>query len=161
MGKPVPNLAVMTRLLGSWFGSGLILRALRGEDTGSGTLASVVAFPVLYLLGDRIGWVAQAVAAALLVALSLWVTHRLAGDAGDAGWIVVDEVAGTAVATIGLAFGPALLGLMVFRLTDIFKRSAPGVARAERLPGGWGITGDDVVAGLYGLAAGHLANLFM
>jgi phosphatidylglycerophosphatase A len=35
---------------------------------------------------------------------------------------------------------------------------APGVAAAERLGGAIGIMADDVVAGLYGLAAGWLAQ---
>ena len=37
----------------------------------------------------------------------------------------------------------------------------PGVPQAEALPGAVGITMDDVVAGLYGLAAGWLMVLFV
>jgi phosphatidylglycerophosphatase A len=44
---------------------------------------------------------------------------------------------------------------VVARLADIFK-VLPGVREAESLPGAVGITMDDVVAGLYGLAAGWL-----
>jgi phosphatidylglycerophosphatase A len=45
----------------------------------------------------------------------------------------------------------------VFRLADIFKRRFPGVAAAEaKLPGAVGVLADDLVAGLYGLAAGWL-----
>ena len=46
-------------------------------------------------------------------------------------------------------------GSLAARLADIFK-VLPGVAQAERLPGAVGITMDDVVAGLYGLAAGWI-----
>jgi phosphatidylglycerophosphatase A len=45
-------------------------------------------------------------------------------------------------------------------LADIFK-VLPGVPQAEEIPGSVGITMDDVVAGLYGLAAGWLAYLII
>jgi phosphatidylglycerophosphatase A len=48
-----------------------------------------------------------------------------------------------------------VVAVVVARLGDIFK-VLPGVAAAERLPGSFGVTADDVVAGLYGLAAGWL-----
>jgi phosphatidylglycerophosphatase A len=99
-----------------------------------------------------IGWWAQAVAALVVGALAVWFSSHFT-DEGDPGWVVIDEAAGMFVATIGLAGWPALVSFFVFRLTDIFK-STPGVGAAERLPGGWGITADDIVAGFYGLAAG-------
>ena len=52
---------------------------------------------------------------------------------------------------------PWVIAVVVGRAADIFK-VAPGVAAAERLPSPWGITADDVLAGLYGLAAGWLAT---
>ena len=39
--------------------------------------------------------------------------------------------------------------------------SAPGVAEADSIPGAKGVTADDIVAGLYGLAAGHLLRAFL
>ena len=97
------------------------------------------------------GWIVQLVAALVVTVASVWSSHQFA-DEGDPGWIVVDEAAGTLIATIGVGIGPALVGLVVFRVADITKRF-PGVSRAEALPGGVGITADDVVAGLWGLAA--------
>ncbi|MGZ8755006.1 MAG: phosphatidylglycerophosphatase A, partial [Acidimicrobiia bacterium] len=44
-----------------------------------------------------------------------------------------------------------------FRVADISKRF-PGVAAAERLEGALGITADDLVAGLWALAAGWLVQ---
>jgi len=44
-----------------------------------------------------------------------------------------------------------LTGFVVFRILDVIKPFP--ARRAERLPGGWGIMTDDVVAGLYSLAA--------
>lgn len=147
----------MTTLIASWFGSGLILRRIRGSDLGSGTLASVSAFPIAVWLGSY-GAVFQLVATAVVLALAMWSISALVGVEGDAGWIVIDEAAGTFIATISLGWGPGLVALVVFRAADIFKRFFPGVAQAERIPGAVGVFVDDVVAGVYGLAAGLLAE---
>ena len=67
----------------------------------------------------------------------------------DPGFVVIDEVAGILVTLLAVPVGVsgALVGFCAFRLFDIVK---PFPARqAERLPGGWGIMADDVVAGLY------------
>ena len=74
----------------------------------------------------------------------------------DPGWVVIDEAAGTFLATIGLGIPAAIVGWIVFRVADIAKKAFPGVAAAERLPGG--IMADDLVAGLYGLAAGWVVQ---
>lgn len=155
----------MRRWLASWFGSGLLLGRLRGSDAGSGTVGAAAALAMGLALGHW-GWPAQAAAALIVAAVSVWAADPFArrdpGSApgvpatkeGDPGWVVVDEAAGALLATIGLGLPAALVGFVVFRAADIFKRAFPGVGRAERLGGGWGITADDVVAGLYGLAAG-------
>ncbi|MGD2102278.1 MAG: phosphatidylglycerophosphatase A [Acidimicrobiia bacterium] len=147
----------MRRLLASWFGTGLILGRLRGSHLGSGTVGALFALPIALLVGSWLGWQGQIAATAVVVFLSLWSADRFVADEGDAGWIVVDEAAGTFVAVIGLPIWPALLAWVVFRVADIEKDHAPGVAAAERLPGSTGVTADDVVAGLYGLVIGHLA----
>lgn len=147
----------MARLIASFFGSGLILRRLRGSDGGSGTLAGLAAFAIALAAQNRWGWVATAVGAAALLGLGLWSSSRLVGENGDAGWIVIDEAAGAFLAVIAVTSLPAaIVAFIVFRIADIVKGAFPGVAAAERLPGPVGIMADDVVAGLYGLAAGHL-----
>lgn len=150
-------MAPVTRLIASWFGSGLILRRARGSDAGSGTLASLLAFPVAIWLGG-FGILAQVVAAAVVTVLAVWSVSDLVETEGDAGWIVIDEAAGTFIATIGLGWGPGLVALVIFRVADIFKAGFPGVARAERIPGATGVVADDVIAALYGLAAGLAAE---
>lgn len=142
------------RLLASWFGSGLILNLIRGSDAGSGTIGSVVAWAMAVALMP-LGWPVQLAAALGVTGLSVAVTSKYAG--GDPGWVVIDEAAGTFVATIGLGLVGAIAALVVFRIADIWK-VVPGVGQAERLPGGWGITLDDVVAGGYGLAAGWIVQ---
>lgn len=151
----VTTLVRMDRLVASWFGSGLILRRLRGSDDGSGTVGGLFALVPALLLA-QVGWVAQLAAAMLIVAVSIWASSRFAEE-GDPGWVVVDEAAGTFVATIGVSIAPALIGFVVFRIADITKKF-PLVRRAERLPGGLGITADDVIAGLWGLAAAWIAQ---
>ena len=158
MAKLGPNLASVHRLVASWFGTGLILGRIRGSDLGSGTVGSLFAFPIALAIGAWWGWIAQLLAAIVVIGLSVWSTTALVDDAGDAGWIVVDEAAGTFVALIGLTFWPAVIAWIVFRIADIKKEWAPGVARAERLPGAAGITADDLVAGAYGLVAGLAAQ---
>lgn len=135
----------------------MILRRVRGSDAGSGTVASVLAYPIAIWLGS-FDLLAQAGAAVVVTALAIWSVSDLVGTEGDAGWIVIDEAAGTFIATIGLGWGPGLVALAVFRVADIFKAGFPGVARAERIPGTTGVVADDVIAALYGLAAGLAAE---
>ncbi|MCZ6631448.1 MAG: phosphatidylglycerophosphatase A [Acidimicrobiia bacterium] len=149
----------MHRLLASWFGTGLIIGKVRGSDTGSGTVGSLFAAVIALFIGSRYGWVAQIVATAIIILLSVWSAGRFVEDEGDAGWIVIDEAAGIFLALIGLSLWPAsMVAFVVFRAADIFKDRFPGVAAAERLRGAIGVTADDLVAGLYGLAAGHIVQ---
>ncbi len=70
----------------------------------------------------------------------------------DPGLIVVDETAGMLVtlAAVPVGLGGAVVGFLAFRFFDIVKPFP--ARRAERLPGGWGVMADDVVAGLYAQA---------
>lgn len=151
-------------MVASWFGTGLILGRIRGSDMGSGTVGAAFALVLALALGE-IGLWAQIVGAALVTVASLVSSAPFTGELerpstkeGDPGWVVVDEAAGTLVATLGLGIGPALVAWIVFRVADIYKGWFPGVAAAERLHGAVGITADDVVAGLYGLAAGWIVQ---
>ena len=149
----------MKRTIASWFGTGWILRRARGNDLGSGTVASFFAAVLALAIGVLWGWEVQAAAAVLVVLLSIWSAEEFVEEEGDAGWIVIDEAAGTFVALLGLSFWPgAVVAWIVFRLADIFKRAFPGVAQAERLSGAVGVTMDDLVAGLYGLVSGHIVQ---
>jgi phosphatidylglycerophosphatase A len=68
--------------------------------------------------------------------------------------IVIDEIVGMSVALLGLPLGAgtAIAGFALFRALDILK---PWPVKAfERLPGGWGVMGDDLVAG-------SLTNVFL
>jgi len=103
------------------------------------------------------GWQLQLAAAIVFAGLSVWASAKFADD-GDPGWVVIDEMAGTFIATLGLGGYAVVVSWLVFRAADIFKKRFPGVAAAERLPGGWGITADDLLAGAYGLIAGWIVR---
>ena len=101
-------------------------------------------------------WLALSLAAitGLLFLVGVWSAGKAEKVFGrvDPGQVVIDEVAGqilTFVATPRVAWIGLIIGFILFRAFDIVK---PFPARqAERLPGGWGIMMDDVVAGLYSL----------
>ena len=145
----------MRRFVAGGFGSGFIPRRLWNGDNGAGTFGAAVAAIIGLLLWDAAWWIDLLVAAGF-IGISLWASAPFAEGHSDPNWVVIDEIAGTLFALIGLTGVPWLIALVVARLGDIFK-VLPGVPQAERLPGGVGITGDDVVAGLYGLAAGWIA----
>jgi len=149
----------MERFVASGFSVGLIPSKLWGSDNGAGTFGATLAAGVGLLWWYRPWWFHLGVFAVFL-ALSLWSARPFASDHADPGWIVIDEMAGTFVAIIGLAGWPWLIAVVVARLADIFK-VLPGVPQAERLGGAVGVTMDGVVAGLYGLAAGWLATLVL
>ena len=144
----------MARLIASFFGSGLILGRLRGSHRGSGTVGGLLALGISILLPPVYGRLA---ALGATIVLGIWSIHALRLGDDDPGWVVIDEAAGTFLATLGLGIPAAILGWIVFRVADIAKKAFPGVAAAERLSGG--IMADDLVAGLYGLAAGWVVQL--
>ena len=152
----------MRRLITSTLGTGLILGRLRGGDhNGSGSLSSAFAFPVAYYLGEWAGWPAQLFAALVVSVVFIWAAQPFVDTEGDVGWITGDEAAGVFVSLIGVTYLPAaIVAWVVFRIADILKRYFPGVGTAEGLPGSVGVAADDLVAGLYGLLAGHIVMLW-
>ena len=149
----------MRRFIAAGFGVGLLPRRAWGTDNGAGTLGAAVAAVIGLLLWDAPWWI-DVLAALAAIALSLWAAQPFAANHADPGWVTIDEVAGTLTAFIGLTGWPWLIALVVARLADIFK-VLPGVRRAEALEGALGVTADDVVAGVYGLAAGLVAAAFL
>ena len=81
-------------------------------------------------------------------ALGIWVAgeaEQLLGDK-DAAPIVIDEIAGMLLTycAVPVAVLPLVVGFLSFRCFDICKP----LPQLERLPGGWGIMLDDLLAGL-------------
>lgn len=124
---------------------------------GGGTLASAVAAIGCFFL-----WPYPLISSLLLFVLlvfGIWACsyvqlRRAEGWEHDDPRITIDEVCGMLAASILLPRPPTLWGallvlglaFLLFRLLDILK--PPPVSLMERLPGGWGVMGDDIVAGI-------------
>ena len=114
-----------------------------------GTWGSAVGL-LLWLVLPASAWV-QATAIALVLVTGTWsagVAERHFGR-HDPGQVVIDEVAGMLITMFLNPAGwvSALLGFLLFRAADIVKPFP--ARRLERLPGGFGIMADDVMAGIY------------
>jgi len=73
-------------------------------------------------------------------------------DVKDPGWIVIDEVAGQAIALLPAAITSqkvlvsAVVAFVLFRIFDILK--PPPIREIQHLDGGLGVLIDDLVAGI-------------
>ena len=126
----------------------------------SGTFASAVVVGLVaaaYYLGAPWWSVAAVAAAAVVIGVPVgtWFEKRIGRH--DPRPFVLDEVAGMLIASLAawLPLGrwgwlSLALAFVWFRVCDILK--PPPVHQAERLPGGWGIMADDVLAGALALA---------
>lgn len=130
-------------LIATWFGLGF-------SPIAPGTVGTLAALPLYYALRD-FGPSAILAAALVLTLAGVWAAGIVAEHTGtdDPQIVVVDEVAGVLVA---LAFAPTTLAgvalaVVLFRVFDMTKPFPAGAA--ERLPGGWGIVIDDIVAGVW------------
>ena len=110
-------------------------------------------------------WVVLALlASAGCVAWGPWAVAYFAGrckKSGDPGQVVLDEWAGQWLALIALPMPTAgrmiavlAVQFFLFRLFDVIK--PPPARRLEKMPGGWGILLDDLVAGAYANVVGQL-----
>ena len=119
-----------------------------------GTAGSVVGLGILMLVRTVGNDWAELLVLLMVVIVGIWSAnvaerHYCREDPGE---IVIDEVAGMMLTVFWLPSGwvPFVIGFLAFRFFDIVK---PFPARmSERLPGGFGVMADDLVAGLYGYA---------
>ncbi len=139
----------------------LILLFSSGLFTGyipfaSGTFATLLAVPLFYPLVPvnvfsfpRV--VCLAVGLVVLSGLAVWLSDAAERTYGekDSHKIVIDEIAGFFAAMVFVPFRwPHVAAVfLIFRALDVLK-PAP-IRQSQRLPGGWGIVADDLLAGLY------------
>jgi phosphatidylglycerophosphatase A len=124
----------------------------------SGTVAVVVVgIPTYWLLVDilKISTATFVLATLALTGLAVWIagaTDRILGEQ-DSKKNVIDEIPGFWIALIGLPATWQIVTAAFFleRALDTMK-VWPANWIERRLPGGWGVVFDDVVAGLYSLA---------
>ena len=69
----------------------------------------------------------------------------------DPSEVVIDEATGMGIALFMLPHSTAIytMAFILFRIFDIFKPSF--IYRAQKLPDGWGIMFDDILAGIFAL----------
>ncbi len=157
-----------------WLVSGL---GLGYAPIASGTFGSALACAVALgvwgafkLAGGNLAaldavWLGLTLAASVLcVRWGPWAIEYYAGrsrKAGDPGVVVIDELAGQWLALVAIPMPTLTSALVVlavqfllFRFFDITK--PPPARRCERLPMGWGILCDDLVAGLFANIVGQI-----
>lgn len=130
-------------ILSSFFGIGYIRK-------GGGTVAAI-ATALIWYVAVAVPDSGMAIGAVLLVIVyGIWAGNVVEKKWGkDSSKVVIDEVAGMLVA---LLFIPVtvlnvFVALVLFRFFDILKPLL--IRRLEKLPSGWGVMGDDVLAGIY------------
>ena len=131
------------KILSTCFGIGFFPGA-PGTATSVVAVIAYVYIPALHSIPVLLSLVLIA------LVLGIWAGRIMEEEYGDDPSIVtIDELAGQWLALAALPAGlvPVLLSLFFFRLFDIAK---PGpVDAAQRLPGGWGIMADDLLAGVF------------
>lgn len=116
-----------------------------------GTAGSLVAIPLCYLI-SRFSPIQATLFIILFMGLSVWVSGEAEKlfSKKDSSQIVIDEMVGMSVT---LFFVPwtvtsVVVGFLLFRIMDIVKPFP--IRRLEsELSSGWGVVGDDLLAGIY------------
>lgn len=143
-----PSLKAPRILLATWFGSGYAPKA-------PGTMGSLAALPVGWIIAVAGGWEGLFAAALLVTFVGVWAANGYMAESGshDPGPVVIDEVAGqwlamVPAAALGMAGVPGItLAFGLFRLFDILKPWP--ISWADRhVGGGFGVMLDDVLAGV-------------
>jgi phosphatidylglycerophosphatase A len=135
-------------ILASGFGSGY-------SPLAPGTAGSLLAL-VIWWLAPPFLWL-RALLLAISLFLGVWSANHAEKKWGhDNGKIVIDEVAGM---WISLLFLPKsvlihLIAFLLFRAMDIIKPL--GARQIQKLPGGWGVVADDLLAGIYANILGQI-----
>lgn len=110
---------------------------------------AIIYFAVIYFSIPVPGVQYQLVGIALLFFLGVWLSSLLEPVWGtDSRLIVIDEVVGflVAMSLVPKSILTLLVGFILFRLFDILK--PPPIRQTQRLPGGWGVMIDDLIAGV-------------
>jgi phosphatidylglycerophosphatase A len=122
------------------------LEALVGSGLFTGYFPIFVLLPAFFLARLPV-WNAVAVVVVFFVGVPIATDlERVWGK--DPGRVTIDEVAGTLVTFFlnPVSIWGLGLGFLLWRFFDIFK--LPFIDKSQRLPGGWGIMIDDVLAGI-------------
>lgn len=118
---------------------------------GAGTVAAV-ACSVCWYLAYQNGYqpIPSLLITAAITLLGIWSSNVVSKIWGkDPARVVIDEVAGMCISLlfIPVSLKYVIAALILFRFFDIVKPLF--IRKLEKLPGGWGIMLDDVLAGIY------------
>lgn len=153
-------------ILGKLLVTGLGTGYLRPAPGTWGSLGCCCAFAgLLALLGPGPGLEVATAGLAVLASVACVALGNFTETAfgkKDPGHCTIDEWAGQALSLLALPLGRGWTehglaigtGLLAFRFFDILK--PPPCRRLERLPAGWGVLADDLLAGLYANLAAQL-----
>ncbi len=148
----------LTRFLATGFYSGLSPKAPGTCGTAVAVFCAWLILNFFPLMSQPLNWGLFIIAFTLL-AISVSSrevseicklgSSKMSADGEDPQIIVIDEMAGYFAALCGVPFSLVNLGLafVLFRIFDIFKPFP--IKRVEKLPRGWGIVGDDILAGVF------------
>lgn len=131
-----------------------------------GTWGSAVGAGYFWLCFERCG--VGNVGVVIASVLGAYVAVALCGEAeirlrkADPGEVILDEFVAMPLCFLGWpaftavmpTWAAVLAGFALFRIFDIAKPF--GISRLQRLPGGWGVVIDDLVAALAACATLHL-----
>ncbi|WP_026751722.1 phosphatidylglycerophosphatase A [Sediminibacterium sp. C3] len=130
-------------ILSSFFSIGYIKK-------GGGTVAAIATALIWFVAVAEPSSLLVLGITLLVIMYGVWAGNEVEKKWGkDSSKVVIDEVAGMLVS---LLFIPVtalnvFVALVLFRFFDILKPLL--IRRLEKLPGGWGVMGDDVLAGIY------------
>lgn len=114
----------------------------------SGSVGSIPPWLIAYFLINN-NQVAFVILTVITMVASVWIAGEGEKYFGhDSKKIVIDEWAGMFITLLFIPYSLTnyLIAFVVFRALDVIKIFP--ARQAEKLPGGWGVTMDDVVAGI-------------
>lgn len=118
---------------------------------GGGSVAALVCcFGWMLIWDNGPHDLVQVLGTLVLIAAGVWSSGKLEAAWGkDSSRIVVDEVAGMCVSLLWIPVRVeyVLISFLLFRFFDIAKPLF--IRRIEKLPAGWGVMFDDLLAGVY------------
>ena len=157
-GKDFP---LLPKLLATSFGAGFLPVA-----PGTwGALVAVALWIPLYIWASPAATMVITVSAAVLY----FIAGTWASNVAERYWgkdpvvACADETVGQWVALIPLScltpWWEIILAFVLFRAFDIFKPL--GIRSMEKLPGGWGMMADDILAGVYSAVILYVLNIII
>lgn len=160
-GKPFPW---VPKMIATSFGVGFLPVA---PGTWGALLAIVLWLPLyLWAAPAVIFWVTLAAAVVYTVAGTWASTESEKYWGKDPVAACADETVGQWISLLPLSYGVAVepwwmipVSLALFRFFDIYKPL--GIRSMERLPGGYGMMADDILAGIYSVVILVAINLYI